>query len=1093
MAHISVETSSLQELVEQKENEWREAQQLQNKSLQNALKEKERQLNNERVRFRKLKEDFEYNLKLLEERDQELQRYDALFSQVRNINSLRDGEVSDLKIQLDDLKLKLSHEEKAKEELQRHYQQRLREHQQELNQFRLNKENEVNKEREEFESFKRELQAQLRAAEEDVEAQRQELMSGFDDAQRKREHEFRKKADDLSNSLLAHELKVKMLTKELELLRASGERTKDELEDTETVVHNLEKELKKKEWQLTDEQNMNKAKVAELEAEMEQLRLTMNKMQEKFQHKHAELDRYAKEKEQALIAAKEAHGELERSLEEKIRVLQNQLETEQVECRRLQWAIKDAGKEKELEFQRLVGTIADLEHKLEKQSADHARSTVARDLELEALRHQEEKMRLEIVQLKENTERYKKELTVALERESSMERSRAQLEVDWQRRCEDTEREMYNKQEQLIAALTKQRDEAAALAQERERELAQRDELIRVLTQTRDQAFATLQRHGLAIPTQLPNKEEQLEDSSRDVGKPRDFPPEEKIKELEAQNSNLRSVIKQMRQDMENLGNEFAARPSSTMGQRRDSEKGSPVPLTKEYVESLEKEITELKSKNRTLKQQVEEKPQSAQPRSRAQIAVSGVQPQDPFIQAHIRELNGTIGALRQEKLELSTQVKKLQGTVDHLQGSLTQVHEEVRQKQLAMDQLQYELTTQSRRATDELTALKQRANELELQLTQTRREADEYFRSGLERNAEATSLGNQLSSLKVELASQGRGAVSFNPQAEIIKQLQDEIHRLRKQPTTGAQTSDKDFLDPVSLNRPSISQMARLQNKLHEAARRISRMSQEKEQLIQMGNRLRAELAKYTDGRKSAPLGRIISQPPQPLVTEASSGKTPIGRTPGEMKDHLQSQLGAVENLQYQLTSQELQFAQRMALKEQQAAEHVKITVASSSSDSNDDGKVPVLLESQHVVSRDTNKKDSAPVDSNVTHPPANQWTSSPVYDQPLFTSSSEGQASLQEIWKMLDEEESFRSPTPRRVRPSSPQRLKATRDQDPDHIPERDSPERDSFALKGRRTEVQSRPSKQRPELSKKAAGKGRLAQKKIKVRNYNVRDDG
>lgn len=123
MAHISVETSSLQGLVEQKENEWREAQQLQNKSLQNALKEKERQFNNERVRFRKLKEDFEYNLKLLEERDQELQRYDALFSQVRNINSLRDGEVSDLKIQLDDLKLKLSHEEKAKEELQRHYQQ----------------------------------------------------------------------------------------------------------------------------------------------------------------------------------------------------------------------------------------------------------------------------------------------------------------------------------------------------------------------------------------------------------------------------------------------------------------------------------------------------------------------------------------------------------------------------------------------------------------------------------------------------------------------------------------------------------------------------------------------------------------------------------------------------------------------------------------------------------------------------------------------------------------------------------------------------------------------------------------------------------
>ena len=68
-----------------------------------------------------------------------------------------------------------------------------------------------------------------------------------------------------------------------------------------------------------------------------------------------------------------------------------------------------------------------------------------------------------------------------------------------------------------------------------------------------------------------------------------------------------------------------------------------------------------------------------------------------------------------------------------------------VRQKQLSVDQLQYKLTTQSRRATDELNTLKQRVTELELQLVQTRREADEHFKSGLERNAEATSLENQV------------------------------------------------------------------------------------------------------------------------------------------------------------------------------------------------------------------------------------------------------------------------------------------------------------------------------------------------------------
>lgn len=119
----TVQTSSLHEFVQQKENEWREAQDLQVKSLQDALTEKDRQINNEKMRLKKLKEDFQYNLTLLEDRDQELRRYDVLFMQIKNVNSLRDGEQSDLKIQLDDLRLKLSHEEKAKEELQKHYQQ----------------------------------------------------------------------------------------------------------------------------------------------------------------------------------------------------------------------------------------------------------------------------------------------------------------------------------------------------------------------------------------------------------------------------------------------------------------------------------------------------------------------------------------------------------------------------------------------------------------------------------------------------------------------------------------------------------------------------------------------------------------------------------------------------------------------------------------------------------------------------------------------------------------------------------------------------------------------------------------------------------
>jgi len=115
--------NSLVELVEQKEKEWKQAQELRYKSMELTLKENEKLLNNERIRFRKLKEDFAYNLKLLSERDQELERYDLLFSKYKTLESERDGEVSELKIELDDLHNKLLQEQNSREELQKYYQQ----------------------------------------------------------------------------------------------------------------------------------------------------------------------------------------------------------------------------------------------------------------------------------------------------------------------------------------------------------------------------------------------------------------------------------------------------------------------------------------------------------------------------------------------------------------------------------------------------------------------------------------------------------------------------------------------------------------------------------------------------------------------------------------------------------------------------------------------------------------------------------------------------------------------------------------------------------------------------------------------------------
>ena len=55
--------------------------------------------------------------------------------------------------------------------------------------------------------------------------------------------------------------------------------------------------------------------------------------------------------------------------------------------------------------------------------------------------------------------RRQKELSLSLERESSIERSKAQLELDWQRRCEEAERTGYDKQEELVKNLTQGKEE----------------------------------------------------------------------------------------------------------------------------------------------------------------------------------------------------------------------------------------------------------------------------------------------------------------------------------------------------------------------------------------------------------------------------------------------------------------------------------------------------------------------------------------------------------------------------------------------------------------------------------------------------------
>lgn len=120
---------ALDVLLARKEEEWR-ALQAQRSQLQEAA------LREAQARLRRLQEDFVYNLQVLEERDRELERYDAAFAQARGLEEARQAEASELRIEAAKLRQALTREAQRLEDLQQRYRQKLQEHRLELERVR---------------------------------------------------------------------------------------------------------------------------------------------------------------------------------------------------------------------------------------------------------------------------------------------------------------------------------------------------------------------------------------------------------------------------------------------------------------------------------------------------------------------------------------------------------------------------------------------------------------------------------------------------------------------------------------------------------------------------------------------------------------------------------------------------------------------------------------------------------------------------------------------------------------------------------------------------------------------------------------------
>nr|XP_056704512.1 coiled-coil domain-containing protein 57 [Euleptes europaea] len=540
----------LNELLICKEQELKELQACQIHCLKTTLQETQKQLQEMNRKFNRLKEDFTYNLKVLEERERELQHYDTLFTQLKIVENAKEAEVSELRIQVDKLQQALTRETKKQEALLYQYQQNLKEHQLGLERLLSSKDSDINHHCEEYENMKRQLERKLQEVEGELALQRQELLVEFDAEIKKREHEFRQKADEMSNLYLSHELKVKLLTKELEALKDAGMNAAESMKVVEAANLELEKEVRHKDWEIKDLAAVKDAQIQDLERRLDSVQLTWKKEKERFEQKHAAIDRLTREKDAKLSSMKEAHVEQKHKWENQIRELQINNDTLEMVLHRAELRYTDCLREKEAAVEKLEQELVALQSSWDSKVAQISRETISKDLQIQVLQEEEVKLRAQVTSLVQDIERYKQQLLLSSEREEALERAKVQIELDWRRQCENAERDQYQKSEALIQSLSTARDQVTAELQKKEQKLHEVEMVLSSVTFERDQAVGVLKKHGLLAEGK---KQVTLQDNVGAIEA--DFLSPE-VQRLQEQNNNLRTVIAEMRREMETLNNQ---------------------------------------------------------------------------------------------------------------------------------------------------------------------------------------------------------------------------------------------------------------------------------------------------------------------------------------------------------------------------------------------------------------------------------------------------------------------------------------------------------------------------------------------------------
>jgi chromosome segregation ATPase len=428
----------------------------------------------------KLQEDFKYNLKLLEGRDEELALYDANFASLKNVLRDREAELSEIRAREAELQAELQRAKQRAEDQEVQYQQKLKDARAQMEGARWTFDDELRRQQDAVEAQRRTVERQLREKDEDVETQRRELTVTFDEVMRQREAEFKRASGELQAKARDLELKNKALVRDADTQRVRADELKTKNENLQQMLQESDKELKSLEWTLADVRATKDAKVGELESEVAALNEVKQKLLDEYESKMAELLQSLHSVEKAFVQQKAQYDEeLQRHMERKereaqeasarsetklealaarLRQSEERAETLQAELKQAKWDADDKLLEKEREVERVKSALQDAEDEQLRAAGEMQKQLRAGDRESQALQERLQDAATQISLLKEKAKTQHQEVVESVEKQEDLQRELVAVNLRWENRWQEQQQELDERHELRLRELQQVKD-----------------------------------------------------------------------------------------------------------------------------------------------------------------------------------------------------------------------------------------------------------------------------------------------------------------------------------------------------------------------------------------------------------------------------------------------------------------------------------------------------------------------------------------------------------------------------------------------------------------------------------------------------------